>query len=160
MKMKYAGWMTLKLLASALVAAGLWVLLSVFLPPAPTGLLKNWPRLGSDLSFTFAFGLVFIVGCGLVWLSVLDQRFRCRTCARKLRMPQGEGTFSSVWLGGSPYTEYICTYGHGKLYFPEVHLASGRGAYWVPYDSLWEDLLQAEEMAVGGGPRRPPDRGR
>jgi hypothetical protein len=145
--MKYASWLAAKLLAVCLILLGFWAALNWLFPPAywwP----HNWPRLGRDLSYTVAVGALVCVACGLLYLVYLDQRYRCRVCVRRLRMPQPEGNFSSVWLGGTPYTEYICTYGHGKLLVPDVHLASARRAKWTPIKSLWEDLLEAEEMAT------------
>jgi len=143
--MKYWLWLLAKIV---LVVAGIvlfWRLVSGFLPPAPSGLLANWPRFGSDLDYTFAVCFAGLFGFGLGWLCAVDQVYRCRRCARRLRMPVSEGNYSRTMLEGSPYTEYICTYGHGKLYVPDVHLSSSRAMGWIGYGSLWENLLAAEE---------------
>ena len=147
--MKYWGWLLLKLALAALAVSSFWVAVSWLLPPAPTGLLANWPRFGSDLSYTFAVAFSAILGFLLGWLAAVDQVYRCRTCVRRLRMPRSEGSYARIMLGGAPYTEYICTYGHGKLYVPEVHLSSSRAMRWTGYGSLWENLMRAEH---GNGP--------
>ncbi|HWG37880.1 MAG TPA: hypothetical protein VN690_09210 [Terriglobales bacterium] len=143
--MRYWVWLAAKLVLVVLGTAGFWWAVSLLLPPAPTGLLANWPRFGSDLDYTFAVGFAVLVGFGLGWLCAVDQVYRCRRCARRLRMPVSEGNYSRTMLEGSPYTEYICTYGHGKLYVPDVHLSSSRAMHWIGYGSLWENLLHAED---------------
>lgn len=145
--MKYWAWLLAKLGLAALVVVGFWTIVSHLLPPAQGGLLADWPRFGSDLPFTFAVAIAVILGFGLGWLAALDQVYRCRICVRRLKMPQTEGNYSSVWLGGTPYTEYICTYGHGKLYVPDVHLASSRTMKWTGYGNLWENLIEADRNA-------------
>ena len=150
--MKYWVWLLLKLAVAVAVVAGFWTVASWLLPPAPSGLLANWPRFGSDLSYTFAVAFSAILGFLLGWLAAADQVYRCRICVRRLRMPRSEGNYSHTMLGGAPYTEYICTYGHGKLYVPEVHLSSSRAIRWTGYGSLWENLMQAEH-----GPGPTPD---
>lgn len=142
--MKYWSWLVAKLIAASFIVGGLWLLISKLLPPAPGGLMADWPRFGSDLGYTFAVGFSVLVGFGLGWLAAIDQVYRCRICLRRLRMPQSEGRLSSAILGGSPYTEYICTYGHGKLYVPDVHLSSARAMKWIGYGTLWENLLNAD----------------
>lgn len=144
---RYALFMALKLLAGAGLMAALVLLINALSPPPP-GLLHDWPRLGTSWPYTLAIGLWVLGGYGLLRLSIWDQRFRCRTCLRRLRLPLTEGIYSSVWLGGAPYTEYVCTWGHGKFYIPDIHLASGRKAMWVAYESLWENLVKAETEAV------------
>ncbi|MGH9479949.1 MAG: hypothetical protein ACRD1A_12015 [Terriglobales bacterium] len=145
--MRYWGLLAVKLMIAAAAVVGLWTVVSWMLPPAPGGLLADWPRFGSDLSYTFGVGLAVIVGFGLGWLCAVDQVYRCRVCARRLKMPQSEGNFARVMLGGTPFTEYICTYGHGKLTVPDVHLASSRAMRWIGYGSLWENLMEAEHRA-------------
>ncbi len=144
---RYIVLIVLKLLGLAgIMAASLWAI-NVLLPPPP-GLLHDWPRLGSSLPYTLGIGLWFLAGYGLLRFIIWDQRFRCRICCSRLRMPLTEGVYSSVWLGGAPYTEFVCTWGHGKLFIPDVHLASGRKAMWVGYNSLWDNLMKAESEAV------------
>lgn len=142
--MRYWGLLAAKLVLAAIVVGSFWIVASWLAGPAPTGLLANWPRLGSDLPYTFAVAFSVIVGFGVGWLCAADQVFRCRICARRLRMPQTEGNWSHTLLETAPYTEYICTYGHGKLHVPEVHLSHSRTMRWIGYGSLWENLMDAE----------------
>lgn len=142
--MKYWSWFAAKLLLAVVVVYGYWTVANWVIPPPPTGLLANWPRLGSDLSFTFAVAFACILAFGLVWLAAADQLYRCRKCVHRLRMPRAQGDYSHTMLGGTPFTEYICPYGHGKLYVPDVHLSSSRARRWTGYGNLWENLLQAE----------------
>jgi hypothetical protein len=147
--MRYWGWLAIKLALALAIVWGLWEVASIMAGPGPTGLLSDWPRFGSDLAYTFAIGFVVIAGCGLLWLCAADQVYRCHTCARRLKMPETEGgNYSHTMLGGSPFTTFICTYGHGKLYVPDVHLSSSRAMRWIGYGSLWEDLMQAERTAA------------
>lgn len=153
--MKYWGLLTLKLLVAALVVGGFWLFASWLAGPGPTGLLANWPRLGSDLPYTFAVVFSVLVGFGAGWLCAIDQVYRCRRCGRRLRMPQTEGSLSHTLLESGPYTEYICTYGHGKLHVPDVHLSNSRTMRWIGYGSLWENLMRAEGEAVAKARWRP-----
>ncbi|HXE31227.1 MAG TPA: hypothetical protein VN515_05450 [Terriglobales bacterium] len=146
--MKYWSWLILKLILAIGIVGGFWTVASWVVPPPPTGLLANWPRFGSDLSYTFAVAFSVILGFGLGWLCAADQVYRCRICVRRLRMPRSEGNYSHVMLGGSPFTEYICTYGHGKLLVPDVHLSNSRSLRWTGYGSLWENLMNAEHKAA------------
>ncbi len=118
------------------------------LMPAPSHLLANWSRLGTDWPYTLGMALGGLAIYLLLRLALWDQKFRCRVCIRRLRLPQAEGIYSSVLLGGAPYCEYVCTWGHGKLYVPELHLASSGKAIWTGYESLWDNLLRAEEITM------------
>ena len=40
-----------------------------------------------DLLFTFVMLFYSLVAVGLVWAVIFDQRYRCRSCLRRLRMP-------------------------------------------------------------------------
>ncbi len=118
------------------------------LMPAPNQLLAHWSRLGTDWPYTLVMPLCGLASYLLLRLALWDQKFRCRVCVRRLRLPQAEGIYSSVLLGGTPYCEYVCTWGHGKLFVPELHLASSGKPMWTGYESLWDNLLRAEEAAV------------
>ncbi|MGH9466481.1 MAG: hypothetical protein ACRD1Y_03915 [Terriglobales bacterium] len=142
--LRYWFWLLCKLAVAALLVLGVWTVTTWVVPPPPTGLMSAWPRLGSDLPYTMAAFLVVVVAFGLGWACAVDQVYRCRTCARRLRMPRTKGNYSHVMLGGAPHTEYICTYGHGRLNVPDVHVSGGHIFRWVGYGSLWEDLIQAE----------------
>lgn len=146
---RYWLWLGAKIVLILGVIAGLWAGAQFILPPAPGGWLRAWPRLGTDFSYTLAAFVLGLLAAGLIGLCAWDQRFRCRVCARRLRLPRAEGVYSSVMLVGVPHTEYICSYGHGTLYVPDVH-TTYLPAKWTPIASLWEDLLQAEKVARRG----------
>jgi hypothetical protein len=96
--------------------------------------------------------MVFFLFCvGLLYLIVWDQRYRCRTCLRRLRMPLHSGSWPNPLLFGQPRTEYICIYGHGTLKVADLQLTSGPGpdwqlAQWEPHDGdIWKELAAIEE---------------
>lgn len=151
MKVRFSARYLVLLVAKILVVAGIlaaMILAVNALFPPPPGLLHDWPRLGTSWPYTLALLICVLADYGLLRLALWDQRYRCRICLSRLRLPTTEGNYSSVWLGGAPYTEYVCTWGHGNLYIPDVHLASGRKAVWVGYQSLWENLIKAETEEV------------
>jgi hypothetical protein len=88
-----------------------------------------------------AFGLFAV---GLAWLIVWDQRYRCRTCLRRLRMPIQTGSWTHVLLG-APRTEYICPYGHGTLKVAELQIAGHEEPDWQPHEDMWKELLSLDE---------------
>ena len=107
---------------------GLWIGLAfVWQPqPEPVFIQRHMVKLnpfGTHLGYTAAMMALWLVAVGLVYLAVLDQRYRCRACLRRLRMPVSSGEWDQILLG-RPRTEYICLFGHGTLRVPELHLAS------------------------------------
>lgn len=100
---------------------------------------------GTDLSYTFAMLLVALLAAGVLWLIVWDQRTRCRTCLRRLRMPVGRGSWSHILLVGRPKTEYICPYGHGTLRVDNLQLDGGENPDWRPHEDIWTELRSLEE---------------
>jgi hypothetical protein len=99
------------------------------------------PRFGFDLPFTLAVLGWFLLTCGLLYLAVLDQRYRCRVCVRKLRMPVSLGSWSKMLQFGRPTIEYICPYGHGRLNVEQVQIAGAEPPEWSPQrEDPWEEL--------------------
>ena len=97
---------------------------------------------------------------GTLFLIILDQRYRCRTCGRRLRMPVHSGSHGQIMFR-PPKTEYICTYGHGTLKVPEVELTGNENADWQPHKGdYWSELVacRQERLASAGSPpiSRPP----
>jgi hypothetical protein len=89
--------------------------------------------------------LVFwLFAVALGWLIVWDQRYRCRTCLRRLRMPIQTGSWTNVLLG-PPRTEYICPYGHGTLKIAELQITGHQPPDWQPHDDIWKELFSLEE---------------
>ena len=132
--MRYWALLAIKLLISALVPLLLWL-------PVEHHILANqpvtaWPlRTLAKLS-TFPFVVLFSV---LLQWTLRDQRFRCRVCARRLRMPISDGTYGAVLLD-RPGTEYICPFGHGKLYVPEADPTGNILTRWTRYGDLWQEI--------------------
>ena len=86
----------------------------------------------------------FSFSVGLLYLVIWDQRYRCRTCLRRLRMPVSTGSWPNMLLIGRPRTEYICIYGHGTLIVPEVQLTGGPSSDWEPHEDMWTELESIE----------------
>ena len=145
MTMKYWGFLLLKLVAAGLVMRVLLAAILVgFRGPVlyPGGPQKPF---GHDLGFTTAM-LVFFLACfGVVHLIIWDQRYRCRSCLRRLRMPVAAGSWPNMFLFGQPRTEYICLYGHGTLKVPEVRITSTSPDWERHDDDIWKELESLEE---------------
>jgi hypothetical protein len=143
MHMKYWSWMAAKLVAIAgLVGMG-WLLIQ---SQAPAPVQFRHVRLnpfGTDLGYTTAFLGLWLAAVGLVYLAIRDQRLRCRTCARRLRMPVSSGRWNHI-LMGRPQTDYICAWGHGTLRVPDWGIAGPEGGSWEPIDDMWRELEQLQ----------------
>lgn len=151
--MKYWGYLAAKLAAAAALLLGLRRLIAYSFPrpePMHFGKYVLVPRpdpFATDLNYTFAMLLFGLVAVGVVWAVIWDQRYRCRTCLRRLRMPIQTGSWTYILLVGRPQTEYICPYGHGTLKEAEVQI-SGSDAEWTPHSGdIWEDLYASSKEA-------------
>lgn len=143
--MKYWGFLAAKLVAGAGVAYAVgWLLHSWY--PAPTPfIVKRQDPFAHDLAYTFAMLGYFLFCFALLYLIIRDQRFRCRTCLRKLRMPVATGSWTNVLLG-PPRTEYICPYGHGTLKIQELQITGPHPPDWQAHsDDIWSELFSTEE---------------
>lgn len=136
--------------AAKFAAAGvlLWTLLQamVSIAPAPATFMRVKPRypFAFDLNFTFLMLLFWLLAAGVMWAVIWDQRYRCRTCVRRLRMPIHKGSWTHVLLG-APSTEYICLYGHGTLKVAELCLTGRQTPDWEPHEDIWKELYSLEE---------------
>jgi hypothetical protein len=143
MIMKYWGFLLLKLVAGALVMRSVWA--AILLGFRNQARFAGLSPFGNDLGFTSAM-LVFFLACfGVVYLIVWDQRYRCRTCLRRLRMPVSAGSWPNMLLFGQPRTEYICLYGHGTLKVPEYRVNTTTPDWERHDDDIWKDLESLEE---------------
>ena len=89
----------------------------------------------------FALLLGFLLLAGALYLIVRDQRYRCRVCLRRLRMPIATGSWGRILQLGRPRIEYICTYGHGTLSEDDLHISGLSGAEWTPHsEDIWTEL--------------------
>jgi hypothetical protein len=113
--------------------------------PAPKPYVEGgpWPA-AHDFSYTFAMLLFTLFGAGMLRVIIWDQRRRCRTCLRTLRMPIHRGSWTHVLLG-APRTEYICLYGHGTLKVADLQITGPHPPDWEPHEDMWKELFSLEE---------------
>lgn len=131
--MRYWAYLLAKIVAAS---ALLWVVGQAILWFFP----HNRNAFARDLSYTTAMMVYFLIAVGTFYLVVWDQRYRCRTCLRKLRMPITAGSWPNMFLKGQPRMEYICIYGHGTLKVPEVELTGPKTPDWQPHEDMWREL--------------------
>ena len=111
--------------------------------------VQNW-RYGRqdpfahELGYTSVMMLFFLFSTGLIYVVIWDQRYRCRTCLRLLRMPVSAGSWPNMFLKGQPRMEYICLYGHGTLKVPDVDLTGSKKPDWESHDDMWKELESIE----------------
>lgn len=141
--MKYWGFFLAKLTAAALVIWAVWLVINRSFA-RPVFLDQELAPFGHDLGYTATMMLFFPFCAGLLYLIIWDQRYRCRTCLRRLRMPVFRGSWPNMLLIGNPRTEYICVYGHGTLKVPEEQI-TGTPNDWEPHDGdIWKELEALE----------------
>jgi hypothetical protein len=138
--MRYWGYLAAKLAAAAAVFYGLFALLYLYWPYERNVFTATPHRFGYDLTFTLVAGLWFLLASGTVSLIVWDQRYRCRVCLRRLRMPVETGSWSGMLQFGRPRIEYICPYGHGTLKEDEVQISGHENPQWKANADLWDEL--------------------
>jgi hypothetical protein len=91
--------------------------------------------------YTFLSLGIFLIAAGLIYLSVWDQKRRCRACLRRLIMPVSTGSWGHIVLFGQPRVEWICPYGHGTLSIAELQIAGRELPDWQPHDdNIWKEL--------------------
>jgi hypothetical protein len=137
--MKYWSLMAAKLAVIATIIGLGWRTLRAF---APVPIQYKDVRInpfGTDLGYTSAFLVLWLVAVGLVVLALRDQRMRCRTCARRLRMPVSSGRWNHI-LMGRPRTDYICAYGHGTLRVADLGIDGPEQPAWEPINDMWREL--------------------
>jgi len=100
--------------------------------------------IGYDLTYTFLMMAYTLLSAGVIWLVIWDQRYRCRTCLRKLRMPILTGNWTQI-LFGRPRTEYICPFGHGTLKVDEVQITGHQAPDWQPHEDMWKELVSLDD---------------
>jgi hypothetical protein len=138
--MRYWGVLGIKLLVAWAFLYAIWSGIYAFYPVPPAFAYNRQEMFLHDLPWTtlmFAYNLL----CnGVLVLIVLDQRYRCRTCGRRLRMPVTSGSHAHVILG-PPRTDYICIYGHGTLKVPELQISGREKAAWKSNEDMWTELF-------------------
>jgi len=151
--MKYWGYFIAKFAAAAVPLLGLRLLIDGIWPPLTNAYNYQLSRFAFDLPYTMAVLFWFLLCCGAVYLIVLDQRYRCRVCLRRLRMPVETGSWSRMLQFGRPRIEYICPYGHGTLREDEIQISGRQMPEWNPHsDDMWEELCAAASKDTGREP--------
>jgi hypothetical protein len=162
--MRYCAYFASKLAVAGGILYGLMLLLGNFLPEEsrdPHGLTTGpyaerferefaGPlRQGSDkLLINVAFMIFFLVCAGVLYLIIWDQRYRCRVCLRRLRMPIETGSWGKMLQFGRPRIEYICPYGHGTLRTDELQISGLSNPEWTPHSGdMWDELAAASKEA-------------
>lgn len=144
--MRYWAFFAAKMAAASAVLYGLLALLNALWPASPAFLTYSPPRFVYDLPYTLAAGFWFLLCCGAGYLVVWDQRYRCRVCLRRLRMPVETGSWSRMLQFGRPRIEYICPYGHGTLKEDELQISGRETPEWDRHsDDLWEELCASSK---------------
>ncbi len=99
------------------------------------------PLFFHDIVFTFAILGIWLIGAGLLFITIWDQRRRCRTCLRRLIMPIQRGSWGNMVVFGRPQTEWICPFGHGTLSIEELQITGRQSPDWQPHDdNIWKEL--------------------
>ncbi|HEX8983773.1 MAG TPA: hypothetical protein VF767_00010 [Bryobacteraceae bacterium] len=141
--MRYWGLLAAKLAAVVGILYALWTGITMLLP-RPLQIYRDH-FFGNDLPWTLAAGFVFLVACGLVFLTILDQRYRCRVCGRRLRMPIVTGSWGQMLQLGRPRIEYICPFGHGTLKVEQLQLLGLEAPDWERHEDMWTELFTSGE---------------
>lgn len=143
--MKYWGFLAAKLAAGAGIAYAVgWAIHRWY--PVPGPFLRNIrpDPFAHDLTYTFVMLGYFLFCLGLLFVIIHDQRYRCRTCLRRLRMPVATGSWTHV-IFGPPRIEYICPYGHGTLKVSELQITGPHPPDWQAHEDIWKELFSTEE---------------
>jgi hypothetical protein len=148
--MRYWAYLAAKVMLTCAVFGGFIALLNSWWPPERQVIAKGYvyisPRFGFSLGYTFATLVLFLLFDAALYFVWFDQRFRCRVCLRRLRMPVETGSWSRMLQFGRPRIEYICPYGHGTLKQEELQISGRENAEWTPHsDDIWEELVASSK---------------
>lgn len=140
--MKYWGVFAAKLLSAAVLLYALWAAMHRYYPLPAHYALNRQEAFLHDLPWTTLVFVYNLLVQGALFLIILDQRYRCRTCGRRLRMPVNSGSHAHV-LFAPPRTDYICTYGHGTLKVPQLNLSGRDKPDWKENEDMWTELTSS-----------------
>ncbi len=146
--MRYWSYFAAKLLVVGGVCYAAWLLLLRLIPESHAAQyyreVYNQPRFTHDLAWTFAVLGFWLFAAALAALAIWDQKRRCRTCLRRLRMPIEKGSWNHLLFLGPPRTQYICPYGHGTLEVPELQISGLEIPSWKAHDDMWKELAELD----------------
>lgn len=138
--MKYWAFLIAKLAAVYAIAVLLKRTLVLVLDVPKSVTKFGHPPFMHDLTWTTAMMVYSLVCVGLVYLVILDQKYRCRTCLRRLRMPINTGSWDRATIFAPPKTEYICPYGHGTMKQKDLQITGHEQPDWIEHKDIWEEL--------------------
>ena len=139
--MRYWAYFAAKVVATFAAFYGLLALLNWAWQPEPNRYIEHPGRFGFSLGYTLTSLLIFLLFTAGLYFCIRDQRYRCRVCLRRLRMPVETGSWSRMLQFGRPRIEYICTYGHGTLREAELQILGLENPEWTPHsDDMWDEL--------------------
>jgi hypothetical protein len=156
--MRYWAYFAAKLAAAGVVLFGLLLLMDRVMPREASYAArpgeKDFQRLVAPLENmglnlgTYAVLMVwFALATAAIYFIVRDQRYRCRVCLRRLRMPVVTGSWGHMLQQGRPRVEYICPYGHGTLRADEVQISGLANPEWTPHSGdMWDDLYASSRQ--------------
>jgi hypothetical protein len=144
--MRYWAYFAAKLVVAAGALYGVLVLLSSLFPKEGKDPFSPLADGTTKLLINVAFMGWFLLSAGVLYLIVRDQRYRCRVCLRRLRMPIETGSWGKMLQFGRPRIEYICPYGHGTLTADELQISGLANPEWTPHsDDIWDELAAASK---------------
>ena len=146
--MRYWAYLAGKVFAAAIPLLGLLRVIEGAFPAPPKPLNDSYHAQLAILDpLVFHYPLYacllgwFLLASAALYFIVVDQKRRCRVCARKLRMPIGTGSWGSMLQLGRPRIESICPYGHGTLTEEELQISGLANPEWTPHsDNVWDEL--------------------
>ncbi len=145
--MRYWGYLCAKVVVAAAALYGLLMGISRLFPRSVS---RTQPLRNGDLKLLCIVVLMiwFLLAAGTSYLIVWDQRRRCRTCLRRLRMPVATGSWGSMLQLGRPRIEYICAYGHGTLREEELQISGLANPEWTAHsDDYLQELSASSERS-------------
>lgn len=139
--MRYWAYFAAKLGVAAGALYGILGLVGNLFPPEGQDPRSPLAQGNEKLLMTTVFMLWFLLCAGVLYLIIWDQRYRCRVCLRRLRMPIETGSWGKMLQLGRPRIEYICPYGHGTLKADELQISGLANPEWTPHsDDIWDEL--------------------
>jgi hypothetical protein len=146
---RYWGYFAAKLAAAGSASYGLYALADWLFPSPPDDGLAALANGGQALLSNVALMVWFLLCAGVLYLVIWDQRYRCRVCLRRLRMPVETGSWGRMLQFGRPRIEYICPYGHGTLKEEELQISGLANPEWTPRSGdLWSDLCATSKESA------------
>ena len=144
--MRYWAYLAAKLAVAAGALYALMRLIDRYLPQEGSGWYAPLGQGYDKLIVTSVFMAYFLLCAGIFYLIIRDQRYRCRVCLRRLRMPIETGSWGKMLQFGRPRIEYICPYGHGTLRADEVQISGLSNPEWTANsDDIWNELTAASK---------------